>query len=75
MVFTGTIAAINTALDGLSFLPTQHFNGAAAIAITTSDLGNFGAGGPFTDTDTVAITVNAVNDAPHEHRSRRSVHE
>ena len=64
MTFQGTIAAINAALDGMSFAPTANYNGAATLTIVTNDLGNTGAGGPLTDTDTVNITVNAVNDAP-----------
>jgi len=64
MVFTGTIANINAALEGMSFVPTPDFNGAASVQIITDDQGNTGAGGPLTVTDTVNITVNAVNDAP-----------
>jgi hypothetical protein len=61
---TGTIADINTALAGLTFLPTLNYNGAASLQIVTNDLGNTGSGGARTDTDSIAITVNAVNDAP-----------
>ncbi|MDQ3155451.1 MAG: LamG domain-containing protein [Actinomycetota bacterium] len=57
MTFTGTIAAVNTALDGLSFNPTTNFTGAASLQIVTNDQGNTGTGGVLTDTDTVAITV------------------
>ena len=57
MTFSGTQAAINTALNGLSYTPTANFNGSASLQIATSD-------GTLSDTDTVAITVNAVNDAP-----------
>lgn len=64
MTFTGTTANINTALNGLSFSPTANFNGAASLAITTNDQGNTGAGGALSDSDTVNITVNAVNDNP-----------
>ncbi len=64
MTFTGTLADLNAALDGLSFAPTANFNGVAGLQITTSDQGNTGAGGPLSDSDTVNITVNAVNDAP-----------
>ena len=64
MTFTGTIADINTALNGLGFAPTNNYNGAASLQIVTSDQGNNGAGGTLSDNDTVAITVNAVNDAP-----------
>ena len=64
MVFTGTLTAVNTALNGMSFNPTADFNGAASLTIVSDDQGNTGSGGPLTDTDTVNITVNAANDAP-----------
>ncbi len=62
MTFTGTLSAINAALNGLSFTPTANFNGAASLSITTNDQGNSGLGGPLSDLDSVAITVNPVND-------------
>ena len=62
MVFTGTIAAINTALDGMVFDPTPDYFGAASVQIITDDQGNTGSGGPLTDDDTVVITVNTIND-------------
>src|SRR5204863_5369292 len=55
---------INTALAGMNFAPTANFNGAASLQIVTNDQGNTGSGGPLSDTDTVNITVNPVNDAP-----------
>ena len=64
MMFTGTLTAVNTALNGMSFNPTADFNGAASLQIVSDDQGNSGSGGPLTDTDTVNITVNAENDAP-----------
>ena len=64
MTLQGTIGAINTAMAGMSYAPTANYNGPATLTIVTSDLGNTGAGGPLTDTDTVNITVNAVDDAP-----------
>ena len=62
VTFTGTAANINTALNGLAYTPTANFNGAASLQIATSDLGNTGSGGALTDTDTVSITVNAIDD-------------
>ena len=59
MTFTGTLAAVNTALDGSSFNPTTGFTGAASLQILTSDQGNTGTGGTLTDNDTVTITVTA----------------
>ncbi len=68
MALTGTIANINTALDGMSFNPTAGYSGSASVQIVTDDQGNTGSGGPQSDSDTVSITVNAVsptlNDAP-----------
>lgn len=64
MSFTGTVADINAALDGLSFAPDANYNGAASVQIATSDLGNTGSGGALSDTDAVAITVVSVNDPP-----------
>jgi Bacterial Ig domain/Calx-beta domain len=64
MTFTGTLSAVNTALNGMSFNPTADFNGAASLQIVSDDQGFTGTGGPLTDTDTVNITVNAANDPP-----------
>ncbi|MDE3739996.1 Ig-like domain-containing protein [Pseudomonas resinovorans] len=61
MTFTGTLADINNALNGLTFSPTTGYNGPASIQISTSDLGGTGSGGAQTDTDTLAITVNPIN--------------
>ena len=71
MTFQGTISAINTALNGLSFAPTGNFNGSATLTITTNDLGNTGSGGAKTDTDSVSITVTAGQRRPELHEGRR----
>jgi VCBS repeat-containing protein len=64
MTFTGTITNINNALNGLSYQGTLNFNGGDSLGITTDDQGNSGAPGPLSDSDSVAITVAAVDDAP-----------
>ncbi|HYO09542.1 MAG TPA: tandem-95 repeat protein, partial [Tepidisphaeraceae bacterium] len=64
MTFTGTLASINAALDGLGFTPDANYNGAASVQITSNDQGNTGAGGALLDTDAVAVTINSINDAP-----------
>jgi hypothetical protein len=64
MTFTGSLADVNAALDGMRFDPAANYNGGATLTITTNDQGNTGAGGAKTDTDTVNVTVNAVNDTP-----------
>ncbi len=63
MIFSGSLAEINAALDGLSFAPTANYNGAASLQMISNDQG-FSGGAPLSDADTVNITVNAVNDAP-----------
>ncbi len=64
LVFTGSLTNINSALAALTFNPTTNYNGAAVLSITTSDMGNTGAGGTLTAADTVNITINAANDLP-----------
>jgi hypothetical protein len=64
MTFSGTLTNLNTALAGLRFNPTANYSGAASVQIVTNDLGNTGTGGALSDTDTVSITVSAVNDTP-----------
>ncbi len=54
MTFTGSIANINAALEGMKNLAF----GSGVIQITTNDLGHNGIGGPLSDTDTIQVTVN-----------------
>jgi hypothetical protein len=62
---TGTLTAVNAALaTGVTYTPNQNFNGSDTLTVATSDLGSTGSPGALTDTDTVAITIAAVNDAP-----------
>ena len=60
MAFTGMIADINAALEGMSCSPTAGFSGEASVQIVTNDLGNTGSGGPQSDDDTVIINVSPV---------------
>jgi VCBS repeat-containing protein len=62
VTMTGTVAAINAALDGMSFTPNLGFQGATSVQVTTDDLGNTGLPGPQVDVDTINITVT--NTAP-----------
>ena len=61
LVFSGTLAAINAALDGLSYTPTAGYEGSDTLTVGTSDLGNTGSGGALSDTDVLAIQVGAVS--------------
>ena len=56
MTFRGTIAAINAALDGLTYTPAKGYVGSVALTITTSDRGS-GIGDPLVDSDILAILV------------------
>ena len=64
MTFTGPLAALNAALNGMRFTPNPNFNGASSLTILAKDLGATGAGGALTDEDTVTVNVSSVNDAP-----------
>jgi hypothetical protein len=64
MTFSGTVAAINTALNGMGYQGNLNFNGSDTFTITTNDNGNTGSGGALADTDSFTINVTAVNDAP-----------
>src|SRR5439155_17450619 len=44
--------------------PATNYNGAATLSLSLNDQGNTGAGGALTDAASVALTVNAVDDAP-----------
>ena len=64
VTLTGTAAEINASLALIAYLAQANYNGSDTLSMTTSDGGNSGTGGALSDTDTVAITVTAVNDAP-----------
>src|SRR5205823_2094266 len=57
MTFAGTVADINTALNGLNFSPAPNFVGSGGIEISVDDLGNTGAGGAMTSSASVGITM------------------
>ena len=64
VTLTGSVAAINAALaavGGVTYTPTANYNGGDTLTMLTS---NNAGGGAQTDTDTVAITINAINDNP-----------
>jgi hypothetical protein len=57
MTVQGTLAAINTALNGLKFTPNYNYAGQAGLALNFSDLGVGGAGPIQTLSKTLAIAV------------------
>ncbi|MCU0525936.1 MAG: tandem-95 repeat protein [Elainella sp. Prado103] len=64
MVFEGTEAAINAALNNLKYQGVTDFNGPDVLTIKVDDLGNTGSGGNNIVEKTVNITVGSINDAP-----------
>src|SRR5205814_4660476 len=52
MTFTGTLSAINAALNGMTFAPDSGFLGSAAVTISVDDQGNTGVGGALTASET-----------------------
>ena len=61
MTFTGTVTDINSAINGMSFTPTNGYTGSATLQIVTNDQGNSGSGGARSDTDLVSISVNSAS--------------
>ncbi|MFS3127040.1 Ig-like domain-containing protein [Nocardioides sp. Bht2] len=64
VAFEGTLADVNQALVGLSYLGTANYSGADTLSVTVGDLGNSGSGGSKFDLAEIPLTVDAVNDAP-----------
>ncbi len=60
MTFSGTAAAINTALAGASYIPTADYNGSAQLTLTTND------GVAPAVVNTVGITVGAIADIAND---------
>ena len=64
MTVVGTLLELNAALEGAQFQPDVDFQGTAQVELAIDDQGNLGSGGALTDTQSIAIQVNPVNDAP-----------
>ncbi len=61
---TGTLSDLQAAIDTLSYTPNAEYNGSDNLVITFNDKGNIGQGDVLEDTQTIAITINPINDAP-----------
>ena len=64
VTFTGSLAAINAALDGLVYDPTQNNDEGGGLFIEVSDQGNTGQGGNEVGSLEITINITPVNDAP-----------
>ena len=61
MAFTGTLASIDAALDGLRLTPAAGFTGSVSLTLISNDQGGSGGGGALADTD--VLTISVVNSA------------
>ncbi len=57
MTFSGTIADINNALDGMTFSHDAGYYGMADVTVIVNDQGNTGTGGPQSVTNVADISV------------------
>jgi len=62
VTFTGTLALLNKALDGLSFTPTTGFTGTAAVTVVINDLNTTTP--PFNLSATGTINIDVVTAPP-----------
>ncbi|KPA19200.1 secreted protein containing Dystroglycan-type cadherin-like protein [Candidatus Magnetomorum sp. HK-1] len=65
IVLTGTQSDIRKALENLTLTSTTNNNDPITVTLITDDLGHSGGDNkPWTDTDSIVITVTPVNDLP-----------
>jgi VCBS repeat-containing protein len=57
VTISGLVSALNLALEGLIYQPDPDYNGPDALVVTVSD-------GALSDTKTIDLAINPVNDAP-----------
>ncbi|MDP3815961.1 VCBS domain-containing protein, partial [Pseudomonas sp.] len=67
LVLSGTLADINAYLAAPAtqptYVPVANASGAVTLSMTSNDLGNSGAGGARSDSDTSTISITPVADA------------
>jgi RHS repeat-associated protein len=64
LVVQGTLTSLNSALLNSFYSSLLHFSGTDTLAVAINDLGNTGAGGPLTDSRSIAIAVTPTNHPP-----------
>ncbi len=57
VMLEGLLNDVNTALGSVSYVPNLNANGAGSLTVSSND-------GTITDSDTISITINPINDAP-----------
>lgn len=61
---SGTVADVNGSIGSVQYTGVGNYNGGDTLTVTANDNGNTGSGVALTDSKTVAITVDAVNNSP-----------
>ncbi len=64
LIFRGSIANVNEALNGLSYTGPENWSGVDTLTIHVNDAGNTGLGGMLTAHSSIDIIFEVVNDAP-----------
>ena len=60
MTFSGSLSAVNAALDGLTYEAVDDSAGVVTLRIQSNDLGGAGAGGPLDSESLLTISVVGV---------------
>lgn len=64
LILSGTLSALNSALQTLTYRSNNNFSGTDSIAIDVNDNGSTGSGIVLSDSKTIAITILSTNSAP-----------
>ncbi|MBF0152548.1 MAG: hypothetical protein HQL64_02275 [Magnetococcales bacterium] len=64
IIFNGTLSDINNAISTLTYRGTLNYSGADTLNLSVTERYNHGGSFSLVDLKSMAITVNAVNDAP-----------
>ena len=64
IVLEGTLTDVKAAVENLSVRGPQDYTGPASLAIEVDDRSNPGSEDPSTDSQTVVLTIQGVNDPP-----------
>ncbi|MGA7932684.1 MAG: Ig-like domain-containing protein, partial [Kovacikia sp.] len=64
LIFSGTLASVNSALNTLIYQGNPNFNGTDTINLSVNDNGNMGSGIALSDSKAIAVNVLGVNSPP-----------
>jgi hypothetical protein len=64
MTFTGTVAQVNAALNGLRYTPSSVYAGPDQVSVTVNDQGRSGVDGPKTGSGSVVVTITQTQCPP-----------